>query len=347
MTSHGKSEAVKPDKKMNGTTRKSNGDRKAACTTPAAGFNHLFGPVPSRRLGRTLGIDLVPFKTCTFDCIYCQLGRTIKKTTERREYVPTREILDELTRCLASPHGAVDFCTLSGSGEPTLHSGLGRIISFIKQKTSIPVAVLTNGSLLSDREVRQDLARADVVLPTLAADSETVFRCVHRPDPSLTFARHLEGLVRFSREYRHHIWLELFLLKGITAMEKNVSRMNLIIKKIRPRKVQLNTASRPPCENFAFPVPFGRLSQLSKRITGNVEIVAENEQQFRPGGRPASGRRIAELILRRPCTVEDVAQGLSVHAAEASKILAGLVGSGRAEVCRRSGKTYFKGTTAA
>ncbi|MBN1127494.1 MAG: radical SAM protein [Chitinispirillaceae bacterium] len=307
-------------------------------------FKHLFGPVPSRRLGKSLGIDLVPFKTCTFDCIYCQLGRTTKKTTARREYVPVREILDELAAYLQAPHGDIDYCTLSGSGEPTLHSGLGNIIASIKRMTVIPVAVLTNGSLLHDREVRRELAEADVVLPTLAADSETVFQCVHRPEPSITFARHLDGLVRFSGEFRNHLWLELFLLQGITAMEKNVSAMNRIIKKIRPEKIQINTATRPPCEDFAYPVPEKRLRLLSKLITGNVEIVAENEKQVRTGGRAATDREIAELILRRPCTVEDVSHGLSVHAAEASKILAHLVSRGQAKTYHRNGKTYFKGT---
>jgi wyosine [tRNA(Phe)-imidazoG37] synthetase (radical SAM superfamily) len=307
-------------------------------------FKHLFGPVPSRRLGQSLGIDLVPFKTCTFDCIYCQLGRTTEKTTSRREYVPVRKILDELAAYLQAPHGDVDYCTLSGSGEPTLHSGLGRIIASIKRTTAIPVAVLTNGSLLYDRDVRRELAEADVVLPTLAADSETVFQCVHRPEPSITFTRHIEGLVRFSREFRNHIWLELFLLQGITALEKNVSALNRIIEKIKPEKIQINTATRPPCEDFAYPVPGKRLRLLSKRITGNVKIVAENEKQVRTGDHAATGREIAELILRRPCTVEDVSRGLSAHAAETSKILARLVSRGQAKVHHRDGKTYFKGT---
>jgi wyosine [tRNA(Phe)-imidazoG37] synthetase (radical SAM superfamily) len=307
-------------------------------------MKHIFGPVPSRRLGRSLGIDLVPFKTCSFDCIYCQLGRTTNKTTARRVYVPTRKIMEELAEYLKKPHGAIDYVTLSGSGEPTLHAGLGRIIAFIKRTTAIPVAVLTNGSLLYDREVRRELAEADVVLPTLASDSETVFQCVHRPEPSLTFTRHLEGLVRFSREFHHHLWLELFLLQGITAMEKNVAAMNRIIKKIKPDKIQINTATRPPCEDFAYPAAGKRLRLLSKLITGNVEIVAEKENRVRKECRAATDREIAELVIRRPCTVEDVSRGLSIPAAKASKILAHLVSLGKANVHHRNGKTYFKGT---
>jgi wyosine [tRNA(Phe)-imidazoG37] synthetase (radical SAM superfamily) len=307
-------------------------------------FKHLFGPVPSRRLGRSLGIDLVPFKTCTFDCIYCQLGRTTRKTTERREYVPIREVLDELAGYFMSPRGDIDYLTLSGSGEPTLHSGLGRIIASVKRMTAIPVAVLTNGSLLHDRDVRRELADADVVLPTLAADSETVFQCVHRPEPSITFKRFVDGLILFSGEFRNRLWLEIFLLDGITAMDKNVSEINRIIEKINPEKIQINTATRPPCEDFAYPVSEKQIRLLSKLITGTVEIVAEKKRHGRTEAHPAAEAEIAELILRRPCTVEDVSQGLSVHAAEASKILSHLVSRSEAKVYHRNGKTYFKGT---
>jgi wyosine [tRNA(Phe)-imidazoG37] synthetase (radical SAM superfamily) len=307
------------------------------------GFRHLFGPVPSRRLGRSLGIDLVPFKTCTFDCIYCQLGRTTDKTTARHAYVPTREILDELTAYLQDPHGAIDYCTLSGSGEPTLHSGLGRIIASIKRMTAIPVAVLTNGSLLYKKEVRRELAEADVVIPTLAAGSETVFQCVHRPAPAIAFAQFIDGLILFSREFKNHLWLELFLLRGITALEKNTAELNRMIRKIKPEKIQINTATRPPCESFALPVPEKRLRQLSKLISGDVEIVAEKDTRPRAGSRSAAENEILELIMRRPCTVADASCGLYAHAAETSKILARLVRDGRAEVQHSGENTYFKG----
>ncbi|MBN2035654.1 MAG: radical SAM protein [Chitinispirillaceae bacterium] len=305
---------------------------------------HLFGPVPSRRLGQSLGIDLIPYKTCTFDCIYCQLGKTTEKTAARAAYTPVQRILEELDAYLRSPHGPIDYLTLSGSGEPTLHSELGRIIASIKRISEIPVAVLTNGSLLHDPEVRRELAEADLVIPTLAADTETVYQCVHRPAPSISFARHVEGLVCFAEEFRHHLWIELFLLQGITAMEKNVAAMNRILEKIRPEKIQINTATRPPCEDFAFPVPEKRLRMLSKLLRGNVEIVAERDHQAPATGRSSEGTAILELIRRRPCTVEDVSTGLSIHAAEASKVLSKLVSRNEAKVCRKNGKTYFKGT---
>jgi wyosine [tRNA(Phe)-imidazoG37] synthetase (radical SAM superfamily) len=308
-------------------------------------FTHLFGPVPSRRLGRSLGIDLVPFKTCTFDCIYCQLGRTTNKTVRRAAYVPAQGIVDELkTYFTASRAPPPDYLTLSGSGEPTLHSGLGRIIASIKQMTSIPVAVLTNGSLLHDPEVRRELSAADLVIPTLAADSETTFQCVHRPEPSISFTRHIEGLAQFSREFHNRLWLELFLLQGITAMRKNVSEIDRIIDTIKPQKIQINTATRPPCEEYAYPVPGQRLATLSKLLRGNVEIVAEDLPRKPMIGNPATDVEIKELIRRRPCTVEDVSTGLSIHAAEASKALAHLVDRGQAQSRRRNGKTYFNAT---
>jgi wyosine [tRNA(Phe)-imidazoG37] synthetase (radical SAM superfamily) len=304
-------------------------------------FTHLFGPVPSRRLGRSLGIDLVPFKTCTFDCIYCQLGRTTNKTVTRAAYAPTQGIVDELKAYLISPHPPIDYLTLSGSGEPALHSDLGFIIASIKKMTDVPVAVLTNGSLLHDREVRRELLEADLVIPTLAADAETVFQCVHRPEPSISFARHVDGLICFAEAFRHRLWVELFLLQGITGMGKNVSAINRIIEKIKPEKIQINTASRPPCESFAYPVAPQRLAALGKLLTGHVEIVAENRRDDTSPQGDASATAIVELIRRRPCTVEDVSLGLSIHAAEASKIMAHLVDQGAALTHHRDGKTYF------
>ena len=142
--------------------------------------------------------------------------------------MPVRQLCDELAVFLRGPHNNIDYVTLSGSGEPTLHSDVGRIIASIKQMTTVPVAVLTNGSLLHNSEVRRELKDADIVIPTLAADSETVFQYVHRGAPSITFSRHIDGLVQFSREFKNHLWIELFLLRGITAVEKSVSSMNRI-----------------------------------------------------------------------------------------------------------------------
>ena len=164
--------------------------------TPAK--NHVFGPVPSRRIGRSLGVDLVPYKTCTYDCIYCQLGGTTNLTLEPKEWVPMDAVLDELKRKLET---RPDYITLSGSGEPTLYSRLGEIIGRIREITDVPVAVLTNGSLLWKKEVREEVAMADLVLPSLDADNDYNFRFINRPHPDISFDQLIEGLIEFRSEF--------------------------------------------------------------------------------------------------------------------------------------------------
>jgi wyosine [tRNA(Phe)-imidazoG37] synthetase (radical SAM superfamily) len=196
-------------------------------------MQHIFGPVPSRRLGRSLGVDLVPFKTCTYDCIYCQLGRTTNKTVQRKEWVPIDIIINQLKAKIDSKP---DYITLSGSGEPTLYLRLEELIFKIKDVTDIPVAVLTNGSLLWLPEVRNALKTADMVVPSLDAGSSRIFQYVNRPHPDITFNRMLQGLVDFRKDYSGKYWLEVFLLAGVTTLEAEV---NILLKltDFRPRGV--------------------------------------------------------------------------------------------------------------
>src|SRR4030043_1698001 len=174
----------------------------------------LYGPVPSRRLGRSLGIDLIPHKICTYDCIYCQIGKTTKKTLLRKEYVPEKEVLEEVKTFLLKGSSSIDYLSLSGSGEPTLHSKIRSIIKTIKEITTIPVAVLTNGFLLSRQKVRQDLLKADVVLPSLDAVSQDVFERINRPQQDSSIKRIIEGMVEFRKIYKGQIWIEILFCKG-------------------------------------------------------------------------------------------------------------------------------------
>ena len=186
--------------------------------------NYIFGPVPSRRLGRSLGVDLVPFKTCTYDCIYCQLGRTTNKTIQRKEWVPLDDVVTELETKLSSQP---DYITLSGSGEPTLYSRTGELIDRIKAVTNVPVAVLTNGSLLWNQEVRARLMNADLVVPSLDAGDEAMFRAVNRPHEDISFERMLQGLIDFRHEFQGKYWLEVFLLAGHNAIAAEVVTLGM------------------------------------------------------------------------------------------------------------------------
>ncbi|MHC4124943.1 MAG: radical SAM protein [Planctomycetota bacterium] len=196
--------------------------------------SYVFGPVPSRRLGLSLGVDIVPFKSCTLNCIYCQLGRGAATTVERKEYVPIEAVLDELKERLAKGLQA-DFITISGSGEPTLNVRLGELIEKIKEITDIPVAVLTNGALFYQADVRSDCAKADVVLPSLDAGDEAVFEQINRPDENISFEKLVSGLIEFRKEFGGQIWLEVFLLEGVNTTTEQIKKIKNIIKKNKAR----------------------------------------------------------------------------------------------------------------
>jgi len=193
-----------------------------------------YGPVPSRRLGRSLGLDLVPLKTCSYDCIYCQLGRTTFKTVERRHWLRWEVVLEEVKRSLdARP----DYITFSGSGEPTLHAGLGDLIDRIKSITSISVAVLTNGSLLWRPDVRRDLLMADLVIPSLDAGDDICFQCINRPHESLAFEQVVEGLVAFREEFSGQYWLEVLAVAPWTSGLAQMEKIATLARRIRPVRV--------------------------------------------------------------------------------------------------------------
>jgi wyosine [tRNA(Phe)-imidazoG37] synthetase (radical SAM superfamily) len=293
-------------------------------------FQYVYGPVPSRRLGRSLGIDLVPFKTCTYDCVYCQLGRTTKRTIKRKEYISVEKILIELKRKL-SAGDIPDYISLAGSGEPTLNSGIGDLIVKIKDLTDIPVAVLTNGSLLWMREVQDALLAADLILPSLDAGDQNLFRYVNRPHRSIWFALMVEGMATFTAHFKGEVWLEVFLLAEVTGIQPEVERIAAFVKRIGPARVQLNTVTRPPAEKFAFPLSVDQMRALKGFFPGRVEIVSENE---RVNARlstfnETSDENILALLSRHPCTSDDVANGLGIHVTEARKHLESLIATGK------------------
>lgn len=303
----------------------------------------VFGPVPSRRLGRSLGLDLVPFKTCSYDCIYCQLGRTTQKTMERREWVPLDAVLAELQSRLPTKP---DYITLSGSGEPTLYSQLGELIAGIKRMTRVPVAVLTNGSLLGDPEVRDGLLAADLVIPSLDAGDEKLFRYTNRPHEEIVFDRMLEGLVRFREEYRGCYWLEVFLLGGVTGIPTEVEKIAHLAKRIKPDWVQLNTVTRPPAEAFAYPVSREELGRLAALFAPRAEVIADHRETHDRSEFAARREDILALLRRRPCTVEDISAGLGMHRNEVMKSLGELADNGLLAEETVGGRVYYSANAA-
>jgi wyosine [tRNA(Phe)-imidazoG37] synthetase (radical SAM superfamily) len=288
----------------------------------AAMSRYVFGPVPSRRLGRSLGVDLVPLKTCSYDCIYCQLGRTTCKTVERKEWVPLDAVVAEVRRKLAA---RPDYITLSGSGEPTLFSRVDELIDRIKAITDIPVAVLTNGSLLWQEEVRRQVARADLVIPSLDAGGEQLFHLVNRPHDEISFRQMLAGLIAFRRTFRRQYWLEVFVLSAYTVFDEELSALRRCIELIEPDRVQLNTVTRPPAEPYAIGLSPQRMAEIASRFDPPAEVIAE----YRAGRDAAESSggcdEILDLLRRRPCTTADIADGLGMHRNEVLKCLDRLV----------------------
>ncbi len=302
-------------------------------------MSHVFGPVPSRRLGRSLGVDLVPLKACTYDCIYCQLGRTTQETLQRKEWVPLDDVLAELGGKLAT---GPDYVTLTGSGEPTLFSRIGELIDSIKALTDVPVAVLTNGSLLWQKDVRADLSGADLVIPSLDAGEEAMFRAVNRPHKDISFEKMLDGLITFRKEFAGLYWLEILLLAGYTAIEAEVMKLARCVERIRPDRVQLNTVTRPPSEDFAAGISQERLAELAAMFDPPAEVIADFRKVGEQVG-PAAGKEdILEMLRRRPCTLGDICDGLGIDRSEVEQYIEQLSSQGllRQLSCDRG--VYYK-----
>ena len=301
---------------------------------------HIFGPVPSRRLGRSLGVDLVPFKVCSYDCIYCQVGGTTQCTLTRDEYVPTDEVLAELAQVFQAGCEC-DYVTLSGSGEPTLHRDVGRIIAGIKELTDVPVAVLTNGSLLYDPQVRRDLMEADLVIPSLdAADPET-FQTINRPCKELSFETMVAGLVAFRREYPGRIHLEVLLAAGINDSDEHTAKLKALIDRIDPDRIDLNTVTRPPTEEYALPVPRDRMEHIREVLGPKAEIIAHFQSET-DSPSSVTAEQILDVLRRRPCTLEDLIGGLGCQRWEAAELLEELEKKGAVKANQRAGKVYYQ-----
>ena len=272
-----------------------------------------------------MGVDIVPLKACTLNCVYCQLGRTSRLTVERKEYVPVEPVLAELKTRLAEGVNA-DFITISGSGEPTLNSRLGELIDGIRKITKIPVAILTNGTLLFRPDVRKDCAKADVVLPSLDAGDEQTFQNINRPHPSITIENHICGLCDFRKEYTGQIWLEVFIIDGINTAPEQLAAIRDTIGLIRPDKVQLNTAVRPTAEKGIKKVDSQKLNEIATFLGPDCEVIADFSQKHRRPQTPEASNStcsdqlkesVFSILKRRPCTIEHISESLSISKEQA------------------------------
>lgn len=307
-------------------------------------YHYLFGPVPSRRLGMSLGVDLVPRKVCSLNCVYCEVGNTTKLTTQRMEYVPAEKVIGELKHYFNNMP-TPDYITFSGYGEPTLNSGIGKIIKYIKEiQPTIPIAVLTNGTLLSDQKVRHELMMADLVLPSLDAATKNSFEKINLPAKGLTIEDYILGIANFSKEFKGLIWLEVFILPGYNDTKNELNALKKALLRIKTDRIQLNTLDRP-----------GRLKNLRaanltelKSIKNywqlkNVEIIATpTSRQYLNSYRNELENTILSTIARRPCTAADLSKILGIHINEINKYMKTLENKNKVKYVWKERGIFYK-----
>ena len=278
----------------------------------------VYGPVPSRRLGRSLGVNPIPLKTCNYSCVYCQLGRTTQMTNQRRDFFSPEEILNEIKRAIevkggrGGGDGEIDFVTFIGEGEPTLCKSIGWLIRETKKIADIPIAVDTNGSLLYRKDVRNDLSQADVVMPSFDAGTAETFRRINRPHRGIDFKKVVEGMEKFRQEYDGEIWLEVMLVKGINDSEEELEAIKSRLEKIEPDRIYINVPIRPPAESWAVP-PDNEAIALALAILGDgnvVDIAAEETGEFSIEGFTNPEDAILAIIRRHPMREEQVIETL-------------------------------------
>jgi len=302
-------------------------------------YKYLFGPVPSRRLGRSLGVDLIPFKTCTMDCTYCQLGETTCEISERGDYVPMQEVLAEL-ECWKAADGQADHITLAGSGEPTLHTHFGDVFRWGKENTDIPSVLLTNGSLLHLPEVRAAAVLADKVKVTLSAWDEESFRQIHRPAQGVTFDLLVKGERTFREEYTGELSVEVFVVDGVNSSIAAAQKIAAIVETLNPDRIDLNTAVRPPSDSGVEAASEEQLKTLAGLFGPKARVTASfKKQDFQP--LEVSEEALHGLIKRHPATAEQLARESSVPLEAVFQALEAMVAEGRLSAEKRGGETYY------
>ncbi|MDG6250326.1 radical SAM protein [Methanocalculus sp.] len=309
-------------------------------------YRHIFGPVASHRLGRSLGIDLIPYKTCSYNCVYCECGETTMQTVQRAAFIPEDEVMEEL-RSLLSTSPDLDSVTFAGSGEPTLSLSLGNVIAMVKEEfPAYTISVLTNGSLLTRPDVRGELMAADRVIPTLTSAKQETFEAIHRPHPSLSIDAIIKGMEEFRREYRGEIWLEVFIIPKINTTDEELALLSDAIKTINPDRVQLNTLDRPAPESWvqaASETDLNRIRlllgeeitqiiNLSPPVSGSAGVLGEEKEM------------ISAMLSRRPSTIEDIITLTGMSGGEVAKILRDLEKAEEIRSYRGARGTFYSST---
>ena len=306
-------------------------------------MNYIFGPVPTRRLGQSLGIDPVPLKTCNWNCVYCQLGRSIPMVNERKDFFPADEILAEVKNALLSHQpGEIDWVTFVGSGETMLYASLGLLIREVKKLTRLPVAVITNGSLLSKREVRQELLAADAVLPSLDAGTPELYQRINRPYPGLSFESFLDGLISFSEEYQGNLWVEVMLVKDLNDTEDQLSSIASVLKRIKPDEIHIMQPTRPPVETWVKPPSDDGLRRALDILGDTARVIHPASGSYDLSGGKTIVEAVVGIVTRHPMREEELVETLkNLTPGDVTATLSTLAESDKLQVVERNGVRYW------
>jgi wyosine [tRNA(Phe)-imidazoG37] synthetase (radical SAM superfamily) len=303
----------------------------------------VYGPVPSRRLGQSLGIDTIPLKTCNWNCVYCQLGRTMPLTNKRQAFFSRKEILAEIRDSLvAHQDGEIDWITFVGSGEPTLHTGIGWLIREVKNLSELPVAVITNGALFYLPEVRHALLAADAVMPSLDAGKTWLYRKINRPHPEISFERFVNGLVTFRDEYSGKLWVETMLVHGLNDLEIALNDIRNVLQRIRPDEVHINLPTRPPVETWVQPPDEKGLLRAVAILGEIARVVKPIEGTFDLSGDNSLVDAVIGIISRHPMREDELLSTLSYWSPDQVKsTLVELNKSGQVQIVKRFGVQFW------
>jgi wyosine [tRNA(Phe)-imidazoG37] synthetase (radical SAM superfamily) len=282
-------------------------------------------------------------KTCNWNCVYCQLGRTTPLSNERRPLVPAEVVLDDLRRALARGRDGIDWVTFVGSGEPTLHIDLGELIREARAMARVPVAVITNGALLHREDVRQELVLADAVLPSLDAGSEVVFRATNRPHPGLTCAHHVAGLVSFRSSFEGRLWVEVMLVAGLNDTPRSLEEIATALHRIEPDEVHLGVPSRPPAEAWVRAPESGTIERARSVLGGKARVVLPVAGGFHLDSRSSAADAILEVVTRHPMSEGELVGALSrgCPGVDVERLLVDLVDDERVQVVERRGQRFW------
>jgi wyosine [tRNA(Phe)-imidazoG37] synthetase (radical SAM superfamily) len=307
-------------------------------------MKYVFGPVSSKRLGQSLGVDLLPPKSCTWNCVYCQLGKTRKFVTERQEFFPREEILAEIRQALLL-NTSLDWITFVGSGETMLYRGIGWLIGEVKKMTGIPVAVITNGSLLYLPEVREELLQADAVLPSLNAGSDALHMQIDRPAAGLTFRQHIEGLVAFRREYTGQLWIEVMLLGGINDSDEALRDLAVVLKKINPDMVHIVLPTRPAPEQEIHIPSEERIERAIAILSEVTTVVHPIKGSMDLRSAPDLLEAVSAIVSRHPVQQRELQKAIADRFPEdidkASAIMQEMLATGRFRLVEQGGEPYW------